>query len=239
MIIEILFKEYMIYGEAAGIDYLRRLFPDARMVLTNTPDRPYFADHDVDLMVLGPMADAHADLVCDRLRPFSARLKQLIESGMVFIAMNNALDILGQSLTVDGRADTHTLGLFDYSASRDYRHKRSGFMICRLDDHTVITSHLGVSSYFYNGHESASFYTVQSPYGGFNADTHLGGYRYRNAFLFEGCGGICFMNPYLMKRLRHHFTGGDVIPYEAEIAALHDSILEQLKPVSPYSDYLK
>jgi len=239
MIIEILFKEYMIYGEAAGVDYLRRLFPDAEFILTNTPDHPYFAEHDVDLMILGPMADDHADLVCDKLRPFTDRLRERIDAGMVFIAMNNALDILGKSLTVNGVPDGHTLGLFDYAASRDYRHKRSGFMLCRMDDQLILTNHLGVSSYRYDGHEACSFYTVQSPYGGFNADTTLGGFRYRNAFLFEGCGTFCFMNPYLVKRLKKHFTGSDEIPFEAEITALHRSVIEQLKLMPSYKTYLQ
>lgn len=55
MLIEVLYKEFMIYGEAENIDYFKLLFPEAEFIETGFLEKPYFVDHDVDMLIMGPM----------------------------------------------------------------------------------------------------------------------------------------------------------------------------------------
>ncbi len=227
MIVEIMYKEFISYGEKETTVYLEKLFPEADFVYTSYKDKPYFVDNRPDLIFFGPMPESEMEKVVAKLEPYRDRIKELVEDEVVFIILNNALDMFGQAIEVKNGPEAKSLGIFDYKTVRDFDKRHSQLLIADFEGQAIIGNVLGFSSYY--GNEDNYLYQAIHPKVGFNLDTPLGGYRYKNAFLSELAGGILLINPYLTKKLRKHFMGDENIPFEKEIRYIYDQNLEKLQ----------
>ena len=227
MIVEIMYREFISYGEKETTVYLEKLFPEAEFVYTGYKDTPYFVDRKPDLIFFGPMPESVMDKIVVKLEPYRDRIKELVEDDVMFIILNNAMDMFGASIEVKNGPDTKSLGVFDYKTVRDYDKRHSEIMVADFEGHPIVGNVLGFSSYY--GNENAYLYEATHPKIGFNLETPYGGYRYRNAFLSELAGCILLINPYLTKKLRKHFMGDEVIPFEEQVQYIYDQNLMKLQ----------
>ncbi|MBT1035702.1 hypothetical protein KJY78_04995 [Canibacter sp. lx-45] len=221
MIVEVLYQELFIYGEKGNTEYLRQMFKDAKFVHTQLNDKPYFADNHVDLIIIEPISERHLEVVCGRLKPYAAKLRELIGAGVHFIAFNNALDILGKFLTEQGlgkKEEKETLNLFDYTTIRDLDDRYAELAVLEYKNTEVLAMSMGFSQYY--GNTSNYIYDVKSGFG-FNKETKRGGYRYKNAFLIEALGNVFMYNPEVAKLLLKRFDCDDSLPFEADAYAAH------------------
>lgn len=225
MNIEILYKEFYIYGESINVDYLKKVFSNANFIETKYHDKPFFVDNDVDIVFMGPMHEVNLNKVCKKLIPFKDDLLNYINKGKMLIAINNALDILGSELEIIGLyEENNTLGLFPYKTVRNYNERISELFIGKYNDIKVIGERLGFSQYF----PKENFENIYKSLTGnmLNNDTRLGGLRYKNAFLIESLGGLFITNPYITKRLMKYFNIEKELPHSEQVIKAYEYKLE-------------
>jgi len=140
MIIEMLFPDIAnLHGDNANITYLSYCRPDATVVRTALSDRPALADSVPDLIYLGPMTESGQRKAMDRLRPYTTRLKELIDAGVVFLFTHNAMEIMGQRIRNDNQGyDVIGLGLLPMSARIDLFGRYSGKVMGVVGDTMVV-----------------------------------------------------------------------------------------------------
>lgn len=236
MRIEILCPEWLTFGEQTTAVYFEKLFPEAEVYRTGFPDALQFPEKKIDLLFFGPMAEPCLEQVVQKLLPYRDCLKAQIEEGMMLLAINNALDVLGKSLTVKNGSPANTLSLFDYETVRDYDHRRSKQTLFEKDGVPFLATILGFSSYY--GNEGHELYHALYPASSFHENTALGGFSYRNSWLIE-CAGCLFLTvPYWTKALRRRFYADDTIPLEAEMTATYQDNLRLLQNMPEYSSFL-
>lgn len=228
MLIEVLYKEFMIYGEAENIDYLKLLFPEAEFIETGFLEKPYFVDHDVDMLIMGPMHETNLNKVHNKLKDHREKLSDFIESGKLFIAINNSMDILGKSIEVaDGSEEAYSLGIFPYKTVRDYKDRKAELFIGRYKDIEVIGERMGFSQYFPEDEEHYLFRCFTGNM--LNDQTRMGGLRYKNAFLVDALGDMFITNPEITKLLLAFFGLKRALPFEEEADIAYRYKLDLLK----------
>lgn len=226
MTIEILYKELYSYGEGANADYLASMFPKAKVIETTLLEKPYFVDHEVDLLYLGPMAEPNLQRVYEKLMPYRERLLELIEKDIYFFIFNNAIDIVAKSLEVVDGEPADTLGLFNVKAVRDYSKRKSELFLGEYEGIEFIGFIIGFSDYF--GNEGKHLYRSRTSKA-FNRHTDLGGFRYKNSFLIDCVGVIFALNPPLARKILRAFKELDVLPYEDLVEEAYRKKLEVCK----------
>lgn len=228
MVIEFLYKELMLYGEEKNYDYFKLLFPEATIIDTGYNDRPYFADHDIDMLFIGPMPENFLDKIITKLEPFKTRLKQLIDNNVMIFIINNAMDIFGESIEVRNGEPSDTLKLLPYKTVRDYDKRKYQLGKVSFEGQTLVAMQISFSEYF--GNEGHDIYTsLTANMDGFNSNTKAGGFRINNTFCIEKAGMFFLSNPYLVRRLRKHFTGDEEIPFNDIMNYQYERFMEYVK----------
>ena len=118
MTVEILFPKLCnLYGDIKNMDYLRLCLPEAEFIETQITDkRPYFADHDVNLVYLGSMSEKSQARVVRWLEPYKTRIEAMIDAGTVFLATGNAMEVFADSIENLTYKETFPgLGLFPFN----------------------------------------------------------------------------------------------------------------------------
>lgn len=226
MVIEVLYKEFYIYGEKGNVDYLELMFKDAQFIHTKYNETPYFVNNRPDMIIIEPMAEFNLDRVAKKLEPHKQRLIELIEEDVYFFAFNNVLDILGTELKIKGEKDGFTLGIFNYHSIRDYDNRYAKLIYTKIDSHYVLASKMGFSNYYGNKH-CYIYKTLKG--GGFNNKSDLGGFRYKNSFLIEALGNIFMYNPYLSKKLLDTFGFDTKLPFEQDVFESYNKKISEWK----------
>ena len=117
MKIEILYNDYLIFGDGANVDYIVKCLPDAEIIHTSIHDTPYFAENEPDLIYMGAMSENNQERAIAALMPYKDRLAQLIEKGVHILFTSTSCDVLGKYIT-DGDRKIECLGLFDFTVER-------------------------------------------------------------------------------------------------------------------------
>lgn len=226
MVIEILYKELYLYGEDANANYLELMFKDETIINTGLLDKPYFVDHDVDILYLGPMAGPNLERVYGKLNPYKNRLLELIEKGVTFFIFNNAMDIVAKSLEVLGGTEANTLGLFNIKAVRDFNKRKSELFLGEYEGDEFIGMQMGFSQYY--GNDGKHLYQSRTSKA-FNENTNLGGFRYKNCFLIDCIGVLFALNPPLSKRILRAFNKPENLPFEDTVQQAYQKKLQVCK----------
>ena len=91
MKIEVLFPEFAnLFGDCWNWRYLARCMPEAEMIETGYGEQPRFVSEKVDMIIMGAMTEHGQELAVKKLMPHRDRLRQLIDSGVVFLMTANA-----------------------------------------------------------------------------------------------------------------------------------------------------
>lgn len=139
MIVEILYPEYAnLYGDPGNVRYLQRCLPDAEFVNTPMHGEPAFATQEVSLVYMGPMSESAQEKVIARLRPYAARLRELVEQGVVFLFTGNAMEVLGEAIENEDGTRIEGLGLLPIVAKRDMMHRYADAYKGRFEDMAIV-----------------------------------------------------------------------------------------------------
>jgi hypothetical protein len=97
MKIEILFPEICnLFGDSSNIKYIKKCLPNEEYINTSIYDEPAFASQDVNFIYLGSMTERTQEKVIAKLKPYTEKIKDLIDKNVVFLFTGNAIEILGK-----------------------------------------------------------------------------------------------------------------------------------------------
>ena len=195
MKIEILFSEICnLYGDAQNGAYLKHTLPDAEFYDTTLLDTPYFVTGTPDLIYLGGMSERTQRRVIEKLRPYTDRLRGLIENGTVILATGNAGEIFMKHISyVTEEIGTDALGLVDLSVTTDVFDRFNGKVLGTFEDMDVV----GFQSQFsvVHGDVSAHPFLRVKRGTGYDKRRDFEGVRYKNLFCTSLLGPILPLNP--------------------------------------------
>lgn len=227
MIVEVLFPELGgLYGDSANMRYLAACAPDVEIVSTDNRSIPRFVTERVDMLYIGSMPEAKQALAAERLRPYTARLRELIEDGVVVLATGNAMELLGEYVA-DGEKKTPMLGLFAFHAKRDMTVRHNSMFLGEFEDMRIV----GYKSQFAFCHGDFAahpFIRVIGGCGNHPTDT-LEGLRYRNVFATYLLGPLLALNPLFTKYLLRLLGHDDTLAFEEDAMAAYHFRLSHLE----------
>jgi len=200
MIIEVLFPDVAnLHGDSGNIEYLSRCRPDAQIIRTSLVDVPAFVDSTPNLIYLGAMTEGGQRKAMERLRPYTSRIAELIDAGVVFLFTHNAMEILGHRLRNDNQGyDVTGLDLLPISTRIDLFGRYNGKVMGQVGDSTV----LGYKSQFsmVDADDVPPFLTATRGIGR-NPGTALEGVRKANFIGSSLLGPLLVTNPPFTRQL--------------------------------------
>lgn len=194
MIVEILYPEYAnLYGDSGNVRYLERCLPNAEFIETPMHQDPAFVTREVSLVYMGPMTESAQEKVIAHLRPHTARLREMVEQGVVFLFTGNAMEVLGEAIENEDGSRIEGLGLLPIVAKRDMMHRYADAFKGRFEDMDIV----GFKAQFtmaYPTKEGLGFIHTQKGVG-LNPDLPKEGVRMNHFFGTYLLGPLLLMNP--------------------------------------------
>ena len=202
MIIEILFPEHAnLFGDMSNMRYLQACLPDAEFVRTPLGEVPYFVNHKVDLLYMGPMSERIQQRAILALMPFAARLRDMIDNGTPMLFTGNAPEVLGHNIVLESGNSIHGLGILPMSAKQDMYHRYNGLVLGRFAP--ISADIVGFKSQFTmatGDNEDCPFVKVERGIG-LNKQSRYEGFFKNNMIATYLIGPILIMNPALTRWL--------------------------------------
>ena len=197
MKIEILYPEVCyLFGDLMNIEYLHRSLPEAEILRTSLKTPPAFLNGDVDMIYLCSMTERAQELVIDALRPYTEKIKALIDGGTIFLITGNALEIFIKSIENEDGSKIEGLGLFDLTAKRRMMARYNSLWLGKFGDIDMV----GIKSQFahsYGDDGDGLFETVRGA--GRNPAVKPEGIRKNNFMATYVLGPLLVMNPLFAK----------------------------------------
>ena len=231
--IEALYTEACnLYGDRFNVTYLEKsLQGQAEFIYTSLNETPRFVTEDVDMIYMGAMPEKEQEYVIDRLRPYTDRLRQLIDAGKVMLFTGNAFEVFGSYIEKDDGSRIPCLGLYEgYAVRRMMQRHNSMFLGTLTDDTGKDMEIIGFKSQFTQTYaDKAEGYCFRKIRGyGLNKAFDQEGIRMGNFFGTYLTGPILIMNPYFAKYLLRLAGAEDTeLAFEAESVAAYEQRLTE------------
>ncbi len=217
MIIELLYPcVAALYGEKGNIDYLKLAFKDAKFIETDMNSKPYFVDHDVDLIFMGPTTERFQKIIIEKLLPYKKRLIELIENNVHFLITGNAFELFGTKIIEEDGNEIPALDIFPFYSKQDLMHRFNSYVLADYNGYEFV----GFKSQFtrvYPTSDLPVWLTLKRGIG-FNKDLDPEGIKYYNFYGTHCLGPILVMNPIFTKAfLKDIGYKNEVIPFEEDL----------------------
>lgn len=200
MKIEMLFPEVSnLYGDTSNIKYLKKCMPDAEIIKTEINSEPAFATQDVNMVYMGPMPEDIQEMAIEKLKPYKARIEELIKNNVVFLVTGNALEVFGKYIENEDGSKIEGLSIFDIYAKRDMMNRHNSIYVGTYEDIEIV----GYKSQFtmaYGDNEKNYFSRVEVGIG-LNKESQLEGIKENNFIGTYIIGPILILNPLFTKKL--------------------------------------
>lgn len=227
MIIELLYPSISaLYGEKGNIDYLKLSFKDATFIETDLNSIPYFVNHSVDFVFMGPTTERFQKIIIDKLMPYKERIIELINHNTYFLITGNAVEIFGSYIIEDNGNRVNALDLFPFYSKQDLMHRFNSYVLAEYNGYEFV----GFKSQFtriYPTAELPVWLNVKRGIG-FNKDLDPEGIKFHNFYGTHCLGPILVMNPMFTKELFNQLGYTfNMIPFEDDlIKAFKKRVLE-------------
>lgn len=229
IIIEELFGEVCnLFGDTGNMRYLKLCLPEAEYISTGLNDTPYFAEHDVNMIYMGPMTEQTQINVIKRLLPYKKRIADLINKGTIFLTTGNSMEIFGKHIADRDGNITECLGLIDFYATRNMMERFSGLVLGNYENIEIV----GFRAQFTNGYlgENANHFVNVIKGDGMNKDSSYEGFVKNNFFGTYILGPILVLNPYFTKKILYKLCGEEKkLAFEQEVIKAYHTRLEDFK----------
>lgn len=204
--IEFLYPEAAnLFGELGDMDYLRQVFPRGKFIETHIMDKPYFLEHETDLVFLAPMSEKVQALALERLRPYKKDLENAIEEGRHFLFLGNAQEILGEYIEQEDKSRLECLGIFPIYAKQQMLDRLSSLFLGDKDGLPIIGSKAQFTQ-LYETAEVPAFCKVSRGIGR-RLDCDLEGIHYKNFIGTSILGPFLLTNPPFAERWLKKLSG--------------------------------
>ena len=169
------------------------------MIETGYGEQPRFVSEKVDMIVMGAMTEHGQELAVKKLMPHRDRLRQLIDSGVVFLMTANAGEVFCEYIENEDGSRIAGLGLVPLHAKRDMLHRFNSTQLCVFGDMELVGFKAEFSQLY---GDNSDIYFAEAKYGiGINKKTKLEGVRLKNYFSTSMVGPFIMMNPPFVKYL--------------------------------------
>ena len=225
--IELLFPELCnIYGESYNVEYLKRSNPEnIEVISTNHKEQPAFVTEDVDMIYLGCTTERKQETIIEILKPHKARLQELIDKGVIFLATGNAIEIFGNYIKDEDRK-IEALGMFDFYSERYMNRDRHNSQYIGTYNGLTMLGHRSQFSFAYGDFDN---YFVEIEKGiGMNPDTKREGIHVNNFYATYSLGPYMILNPYFAKELLGLMGLETNLCFEKEIIEAYEYRLAEL-----------
>lgn len=195
MVIEILFNEVCsLFGDSQNAAYLQATLPEAELIYTPITETPYFVDHKPDLIYLGAMTENTQRRVLNKLMPLKARIEELVDAGVPFLATGNAADIFCRSIDyVTEEIKVDGLGIFDLDVKTNLFDRYNGKTLAEFEGMKIVGFRSQFS--FIYGDNSQNYFLKCIRGIGINRESTLEGMRKNNLICTQVIGPILPLNP--------------------------------------------
>ncbi|MBE6763740.1 MAG: hypothetical protein E7553_05225 [Ruminococcaceae bacterium] len=202
MIIEILYPEHAnLFGDMSNMRYLQACLPDAEFLRTPMTEVPYFVNHKVDLLYMGPMTERTQQRAILALMPFADRIKEMIQDGTPMLFTGNAMEVLGHNIHLESGNSIHGLGILPMNAKQDMFHRYNGLVLGHFSP--IEADIVGFKSQFTSATgENADCAFVKVERGiGLNKQSKYEGFFMGNMIATYLIGPLLILNPALTRWL--------------------------------------
>lgn len=128
--IEMLYPEICnLFGDYANVKYLASCIEDAKVINTHLTDKPSFLNEDVDFIYMGSMTEKSQEHVIERLKPYTEKIKEMIEKNKVMLFTGNAVEILGNYIEKDDGSKIEALGILNFYAKRQMMNRVNSLIL--------------------------------------------------------------------------------------------------------------
>lgn len=229
IVIEELFPEVCnLFGDSGNMRYLRLCLPEAEYIETALNDKPYFAEHDVNMIYMGPMTENTQVEVIKRLTPYKKRIEELIEKGVIFLMTGNSHEVFGKTITDLDGTEVKCLGINDFYAKRDMLHRFSGLVMGNYED-IEITAFRAQFTEGFTGEGLTPFVKMTKGVP-MNKQNFSEGYIKNNFYGTYLLGPLLVLNPYFTKKLLYKLCGKErTLAFEPETIKAYEARLEDFK----------
>ena len=207
--IEVLYPEVCnLFGNMYNIKYLQQSVKDIEIINTSLTDEPKFISENINMVYMAPMTEKTQELVIKKLKPYTEKIKELIEDNKVFLVIGNALEVFGKYIENEDGSKIEALGITDLYAKRDMMHRYNSLYLGELDagkdEKTKIVGFMSQFAMSYGDNsKNYMFKTIRGP--GINEESKFEGIRINNFMWTYLLGPLLVMNPlftrYLLKLL--------------------------------------
>lgn len=229
MIIELLYPNVSaLYGEKGNIDYLRLAFKNATFIETEMNEVPYFVNHKVDLIFMGPTTERFQKIIIDKLLPYRKRIIDLIQNNCFFFITGNALEIFGSYIIEDDGSKIQALDIYSFYSKQDLMHRFNSYVLATNESVELV----GFKSQFtliYPTDDLPVWMKMNRGIG-FNKENNYEGIKDRNFYGTHCLGPFLVMNPIFTKQLFSQLGYKESkIPLEDDLMAAYVQRLIEFK----------
>ena len=228
MKIEILYPKLCnIFGDSANYKYLELNLPKTQFIYTDCNSTPLFIKEDIDMVYIGSMSEKSQAYTIKLQNEYKEAITDYIESGKIFLATGNSLEIFGNYIEDESGEKTDCLGIFDIYTKRNLKIHHNSWFLGKYEDIDIIGNRRQFSFSYY-GEKTSPFFDVKGGVG-FNKDTDKEGIAYKNFYATYILGPLLIMNPYLTKMFLKKLNVYDGLKFEKEAIEAYDKRLKFLQ----------
>ena len=233
--IEVLFPEICnLFGNMYNIKYLEKSVQDIEIIYTSLTDTPKFVDEKVDMIYMAPMTENSQELVIEKLKPYTDKIKELIEQNQLFLVIGNALEIFGKYIENEDGSRIEGLGITDLYAKRDMMHRYNSLFLGKIEDIKIVGFKSQFAMSYGDNSSNYLFDALKGP--GINEASKFEGIRINNFIGTYVLGPILVLNPYFTKYLLKLIGIKDInLAYEEEAVSCYKIRLKEFE--NPETNY--
>lgn len=233
--IEVLFPEICnLFGNMYNIKYLEKSVQDIEIIYTSLTDTPKFVDEKVDMIYMAPMTENSQELVIEKLKPYTDKIKELIEQNQLFLVIGNALEIFGKYIENEDGSRIEGLGITNLYAKRDMMHRYNSLFLGKIEDIKIVGFKSQFAMSYGDNSSNYLFDALKGP--GINEASKFEGIRINNFMGTYVLGPILVLNPYFTKYLLKLIGIKDInLAYEEEAVSCYKIRLKEFE--NPETNY--
>ena len=233
--IEVLFPEICnLFGNMYNIKYLEKSVQDIEIIYTSLTDTPKFVDEKVDMIYMAPMTENSQELVIEKLKPYTDKIKELIEQNQLFLVIGNALEIFGKYIENEDGSRIEGLGITNLYAKRDMMHRYNSLFLGKISKIKIVGFKSQLAMSYGENSSNYLFDALKGP--GINEASKFEGIRINNFMGTYVLGPILVLNPYFTKYLLKLIGIKDInLAYEEEAVSCYKIRLKEFE--NPETNY--
>lgn len=227
--IEVLFPEICnLFGNMYNIKYLEKSIKDNEVIYTSLSDTPKFVEEKIDLIYMAPMTESSQEIVIEKLKPYTKKIKELINNGQLFLLIGNSLEVFGQYIENEDGSKIEGLGITELYAKRDMMNRYNSLFLGKIENIEIVGFKSQFAMSYGDNSNNYAFKVVRGS--GINEQSMYEGIRINNFIGTYVLGPILVLNPYFTKYLLQILGIKDVkLEYEEEAIDCYEKRLQELK----------